>query len=569
MGAERKATVTYTGDGAQTKYSFPFDYLRKAFVKVQDIAGDAITELALGTDYSIDDKQVTLAKAIPSGNHLKIYRQTTTEPLVEWQDASVLRSADLSLQEVQLLHLSEETLDRVQEGGLSTDPNNSDVWDARFKRMKNLLDPKDDGDAMTLRYAKNTTNGMITNITNTGDTQVKRVTTTGDTQTKRVTDEGDTQNTRVTSTGDSYVTQMTSLKDIATTKATEASSSADLSRAWAVSKTSPDGTDSMSSMSWAEASKISASNAKTSETNAMSYMLNASSSASNAKASETKANASAVNAKASEDKAKTSENNSKVSETNAATSEQEAKTHADNAAKYDPRELIDEAYHRIKRDTAYEVGDVLTSTNLPYDVVIDVTQAGTTGAAEPDWDSIKDDIGNSQAGATSIQELKEQVALLVPTGVVMPFAGDTPPEGFLLCNGQSVSRTTYVNLFTAIGTKYGEGDDSTTFNVPNLVDKFIEGGSESGATKEAGLPNITGSWRGVNWGPYNQVRDEGAIRATMDKNYINPVGWDTDTTSNLDRYEMTNIDASRQNPVYGKSDTVQPASIVMTYIIKY
>lgn len=433
MGAERKATVTYTGDGAQTTYSFPFDYLRKAFVKVQDIAGDAITELTLGTDYSIDDKQVTLAKAIPSGNHLKIYRQTTTEPLVEWQDASVLRSADLSLQEVQLLHLSEETLDRVQEGGLATDPNNSDVWDARFKRMKNLLDPKDDGDAMTLRYAKNTTNGMITNITNTGDAQVKRVTTTGDTQTKRVTDEGDTQNTRVTSTGDSYVTQMTSLKDIATTKATEASSSADLSRAWAVSKTSPDGTDSMSSMSWAEASKISASSAKTSETNAMSYMLNASSSASNAKASETKANASAVNAKDSEDKAKTSENNSKVSETNAATSEQEAKTHADNAAKYDPRELIDEAYHRIKRSTTYAVGDVLTSTNLPYDVVIDVTQTGTTGAAEPDWDSIKDDIGNSPTGITGIQELKQALSIL--QNKLEYHAGDSINVGNLYIDG--------------------------------------------------------------------------------------------------------------------------------------
>lgn len=336
MGAERKATVTYTGDGAQTKYSFPFDYLRKAFVKVQDIAGDAITELTLGTDYSIDDKQVTLAKAIPSGNHLKIYRQTTTEPLVEWQDASVLRSADLSLQEVQLLHLSEETLDRVQEGGLATDPNNSDVWDARFKRMKNLLDPKDDGDAMTLRYAKNTTNGMITNITNTGDTQVKRVTTTGDTQTKRVTDEGDTQNTRVTTTGDTYVAQMTSLKDTATTKATEASSSADLSKAWAVSKSSPDGTDSMSSLSWAEASRISAANAKTSETNAKASAAKAATSEASAETYMEHASASEISAGDSAKAAKTSETNAATSATNAASSAESAKASAEAAKLYDP-----------------------------------------------------------------------------------------------------------------------------------------------------------------------------------------------------------------------------------------
>ena len=379
MGAERKATVTYTGDGTQTKYSFPFDYLRKAFVKVQDIAGDAITELTLGTDYSIDDKQVTLTKAIPSGNHLKIYRQTTTEPLVEWQDASVLRSADLSLQEVQLLHLSEETLDRVQEGGLSTDPNNSDVWDARFKRMKNLLDPKDDGDAMTLRYAKNTTNGMITNITNTGDTQVKRVTTTGDSQVKRVTDEGNTQNTRVTTTGDTYVAQMTSLKDTATTKATEASSSADLSKAWAVSKSSPDGTDSMSSLSWAEASRISAANAKTSETNAKASAAKAATSEASAETYMEHASASEVSAGDSAKAAKTSETNAATSATNAASSAESAKASAEAAKLYDPSVKQD----KLTFDTTPTEGSINPVTSDGIKKAIDAKQNVLTFDTKP------------------------------------------------------------------------------------------------------------------------------------------------------------------------------------------
>lgn len=335
MSSERKATVTYTGDGTQTKYSFPFDYLRKAFVKVQDIAGDAITELELGTDYSIDDKQATLVKAIPSGDHLKIYRQTTTEPLVEWQDASVLRSVDLSLQEVQLLHLSEETLDRVQEGGLSTDPNDSDAWDARFKRLKNLLDPKDDGDAMTLRYAKNKTNGMITSIVNTGDAQVLRVTTTGDAQTKRVTDEGNTQNTRIISTGDSYVTQMTSLKNTTITKATEASNSAELSKKWAVSTESPDGVN-KSSKTWAVEAKMSASNAKTSETNAGASADKAAKSEANAKTSETNSMSYMLNASSSATNAATSETHAKTSETNASKSAESAKASAEAAKLYDP-----------------------------------------------------------------------------------------------------------------------------------------------------------------------------------------------------------------------------------------
>ena len=147
---------------------------------------------------------------------------------------------------------------------------------------------------------------------------------------------------------------------------------------------------------------------------------------------------------------------------------------------------------------------------------------------------------------------------MVPTGVVMPYAGDTAPEGFLLCNGQAVSRTTYANLFTFIGTKYGAGDGSTTFNVPNLVNRFVEGGSASGETKEAGLPNITGE---VGIDDKMGEKLAGAIYHKGDYDY--------DATSNSNKGGIiAGFDASRSSAVYGKSDTVQPASIIMMYIIK-
>ena len=60
-------------------------------------------------------------------------------------------------------------------------------------------------------------------------------------------------------------------------------------------------------------------------------------------------------------------------------------------------------------------------------------------------------------------------------GVVLPFAGSAAPNGWLLCHGQAVSRTTYAHLFTVIGTTYGAGDGSTTFNVPDLRGEFIRG----------------------------------------------------------------------------------------------
>lgn len=56
----------------------------------------------------------------------------------------------------------------------------------------------------------------------------------------------------------------------------------------------------------------------------------------------------------------------------------------------------------------------------------------------------------------------------MPTGSVIPFAANNAPAGWLLCVGQAVSRTTYANLFSVIGTMYGAGDGSTTFNLPNL-----------------------------------------------------------------------------------------------------
>lgn len=60
-------------------------------------------------------------------------------------------------------------------------------------------------------------------------------------------------------------------------------------------------------------------------------------------------------------------------------------------------------------------------------------------------------------------------------GAVIAYSGAVAPIGYLLCNGQAVSRATYADLFTAIGTTYGAGNGSTTFNVPNLVGQFIRG----------------------------------------------------------------------------------------------
>ena len=97
----------------------------------------------------------------------------------------------------------------------------------------------------------------------------------------------------------------------------------------------------------------------------------------------------------------------------------------------------------------------------------------------------------------------------IPVGAIMAF--HDVPAGWLQCNGAAVSRTTYAALFAKIGTKYGSGNGSTTFNLPNLHHKFIEGtttSSEVGKSVAAGLPNISGSFTLQKAGDFNGSHED-------------------------------------------------------------
>lgn len=75
----------------------------------------------------------------------------------------------------------------------------------------------------------------------------------------------------------------------------------------------------------------------------------------------------------------------------------------------------------------------------------------------------------------NMNEIKNTVNTNTPVGSISLFAGTTAPDGWLICDGSAVSRTTYANLFSVIGTTYGTGDGSTTFNIPNLKGKVPVG----------------------------------------------------------------------------------------------
>ena len=79
----------------------------------------------------------------------------------------------------------------------------------------------------------------------------------------------------------------------------------------------------------------------------------------------------------------------------------------------------------------------------------------------------------------------------IPTATIIPWSSASAPAGFLECNGAAVSRSTYAALFAVVGTTYGAGDGSSTFNVPDLQDKCVVSKSNNKALASTGGANTT------------------------------------------------------------------------------
>lgn len=144
----------------------------------------------------------------------------------------------------------------------------------------------------------------------------------------------------------------------------------------------------------------------------------------------------------------------------------------------------------------------------------------------------------------------------LPTGLILYLAVENIPDGYLLCDGSTVSRSTYSNLYAVLGTKYGAGDGTTTFSIPDLIGRFPEGGSTAGTYKNAGLPNHQ-HWTTLDsgWGesPFNYVS----------------LKWDNGDRIKYTGQRANTSWASESNSIYGASSTVQPKSLVLLPLIKY
>lgn len=167
-----------------------------------------------------------------------------------------------------------------------------------------------------------------------------------------------------------------------------------------------------------------------------------------------------------------------------------------------------------------------------------------------------DDVSNQAASTAFVQNL-------VPPGVVFPYAGPIPPTGWLLADGSAVSRTVYARLFTAIGTTYGAGDGSTTFNLPELRGEFLRG-LDNGRGVDAGRTLGSAQADAMQGHGHDLYGELNTAASGSNKSTVGTSGGSTQLASNSVRGPIS--DGVNGTPRIAAE--TRPANVAMNYIIK-
>lgn len=215
--------------------------------------------------------------------------------------------------------------------------------------------------------------------------------------------------------------------------------------------------------------------------------------------------------------------------------------------------------------------------------LVSIASNGDKWSVYKNENAARDALRHGELSEGNIVGIVDSIFTVGAAGMVVPFAGAVAPDGWLICDGREISRTVYAGLFSVIGTTYGSGDGSTTFNVPDLREAMPRGAGQSGNNYNAdtnptgihehnvlalgefqddALQKITGS---SGWGlltdrvttggyPSGAFTDGGAPRKRS---------W---SASNDDEVRRLNFDSSR---VARSSTTTHDKTVGMNYIIKY
>lgn len=184
--------------------------------------------------------------------------------------------------------------------------------------------------------------------------------------------------------------------------------------------------------------------------------------------------------------------------------------------------------------------------------------------------------GSISSDAVNLTQLNDQIASLKKTllaninqgfkiGDIKASVKNANHDNWFLCNGQAISRVTYADLFALIGTKFGVGDGTSTFNLPDYRGKFLRGlGGDSASdiykTQAEGLPNISGNV--LQYRNAQTLITDGAFYAENSSFNAEGTGGDAPTVKAI------KFDASRSSKIYGASSHVTPINQAVNFFIK-
>jgi hypothetical protein len=170
-------SITYTADGSQTNFSIPFDYLRPSFVHV------AVNDAEVSEGFTVSNRGIMFDTAPAKDALVKIYRKTPTSRLVSWADASILKAIDMTIAEVQQLHILEETSDWTKTNSMALNDEGT-AWQGWKHRIENVADPVDAQDVVTKHYLDNE-EGSFTATMNALKTKTEEAASTAETNAKQ------------------------------------------------------------------------------------------------------------------------------------------------------------------------------------------------------------------------------------------------------------------------------------------------------------------------------------------------------------------------------------------------
>lgn len=238
------------------------------------------------------------------------------------------------------------------------------------------------------------------------------------------------------------------------------------------------------------------------------------------------------------------------------------------------QQILDEFLNVWHSNKAYTVGDIAYHKNLPSWARLECVTAGTTGNNANIFSK------NVKAGQYiidgGVRWIVDDVRDCNRVGTVT--GSLYLPDGYIKANGATVQRADYPrlvaladkhNLWTndtaANAGMFGRGNGSSTFVLPNWIDRMTQFANGAGASVTAGLPNITGQVGQGTDSMFNSAFCTGAFRGSVENSSAkNAAGGYRPIDSGY-----ATFDASRSNSIYGRSHTVQPAAIRLIPIIKY